>query len=93
MGQGIRKRHGKKLKAEVAMEAIKGQKTTTQIASDFKVHPTQVNQWKKVLKESAQEIFSTDQQRKKAKQIDEGALFEEIGRLKFELDWLKKKLA
>ena len=75
------------------MEAIKGQKTTTQIASDFKVHPTQVNQWKKVLKESAQEIFSTDQQRKKAKQIDEGALFEEIGRLKFELDWLKKKLA
>jgi transposase-like protein len=92
MKQIIRKRHGAKLKAEVAMEAMRGQKTTTEIASTYKVHPSQVNQWKKHLKDTVPNLFCSEQQKKKAKQVDEGALFEEIGRLKFELDWLKKKL-
>ena len=93
MRQNIRKRHGKNLKAEVAMEAVRGQKTTAEIASAYKVHPSQVNQWKKHLKDSVPELFCSEQKKKKSKSTDEGALFEEIGRLKFELDWLKKKLA
>lgn len=93
MRQIIRKRHGKKLKAEVAMEAMRGQKTAAEIASTYKVHPSQVNQWKKHLKDTVSELFCTEKQKNKSKQTNEPALFEEIGRLKFELDWLKKKLA
>ena len=84
MRQIIRKRHGKKLKAEVALEAMKGQKTAAEIASIYKVHPSQVNQWKKHLKEDVSDLFCSEQRKKKANPTNESALFEEIGRLKFE---------
>lgn len=73
------------------MEALKGEKTISEIASKFKVHPTQVNQWKKQLADSGLAIFG---QKKASSEISEtmvNQLYEEIGRLKFELDWVKKK--
>lgn len=88
----IRKRHGAKLKSEVAMEAMHGTKTINEIASRFKVHPSQVSQWKKHLQGGLLELFGS---RRSGAEASEGLvsnLYEEIGRLKVELDWLKKKI-
>ena len=79
-------------KAKVALEAIRGLKTVNEIAQDFGVHPTQVGIWKKELQEQAASLFEV---KRGAKPVDPSAsserLFSEIGRLKMELDWLKKK--
>jgi len=89
-----RKTHKPEFKAKVALEAIRGMKTSSELASQFQVHPTQITTWKKQALASLPEGF-----RKGAlnKQTDEqaltGPLYEEIGRLKMELDWLKKKTA
>nr|VFK00884.1 MAG: transposase [Candidatus Kentron sp. LFY] len=89
-----RNQHSAQLKAKVALEAVKGQKTTSQLSSEYQIHPTVINRWKKQLLESLPEVF---QQGKKSPQTAEetliGALYQEIGRLKMELDWLKKKAA
>lgn len=87
-----RKRYSAELKARVALEAIKGQKTTNEIASEYGVHPTQIAQWKKQALEELPQIFSS--RREKAEQAEEelkAALYQQIGQLKVELDWLKKK--
>ena len=80
-------------KAAVALEAIKGDKTVSQIASVYEVHPTQVQQWKKILHENVSAIFA-DKRRKEGKPneqlIDE--LYRTIGQRDIELGWLKKKL-
>jgi transposase len=80
------------LKAKVALEAIRGIKTINEIAQDFAVHPTQVGQWKKELQAQAASLFEV---RRGIKPVDPSAsserLYSEIGRLKMELDWLKKK--
>lgn len=80
-------------KAVVALEAIKGIKTTSQIASDYEVHPTQVQQWKKILLENISTVFA-DKRTKEGKSerelIDE--LYRTIGQRDIELGWLKKKL-
>lgn len=79
-------------KAKVALEAIREVKTINQIAQEFGVHPTQVGLWKKALQEQAGSLFET---KRGPKPVDESAsperLYSEIGRLKMELDWLKKK--
>ncbi len=80
-------------KAKVAIEAIRGIKTANEIAQQFEVHPTQVNQWKKELQEKAIGLFEG---KRGPKTIDDSQatsekLYSEIGRLKMELDWLKKK--
>jgi transposase-like protein len=79
-------------KAKVALEAIRGVKTVNEIAQDFGVHPTQAGQWKRELQEQAAGLFEV---RRGAKPVDQSAspdrLYSEIGRLKMELDWLKKK--
>lgn len=93
VGTTIRKRHGVKLKADVALEALKGEKTINEIGSRFKVHPTQVSQWKKQLQEGLPEVFGAKRSQSEASEALVGQLYEEIGRLKFELDWLKKKAA
>ena len=87
----VRKRHGTKLKADVALEALKGDKTVAEIASKFKVHPTQVSQWKKQLADGLPEIFGAKRTQSEATEALVGQLYEQIGRLKYELDWLKKK--
>ncbi len=88
-----RKRHSAELKAKVALEAIKGQKTVNEIASEYGVHPTQIAQWKKQALDELPEIFSS--RRQKGVQEEEAlkaALYQQIGQLKVELDWLKKKV-
>lgn len=80
-------------KAAVALAAIKGDKTVSQIASAYEVHPTQVQNWKKIVQENLSELFA-DKRRKEGKPerelIDE--LYKTIGQRDIELGWLKKKL-
>lgn len=91
MEKRIRKQHGAKLKTKVACEALRGDKTTNEIAAQYKVHPTQVSTWKKQLQQGLPEVFARKPATSAKSEAREGQLFEEIGRLKVELDWLKKK--
>ena len=87
-----RKQYEAGLKAKVAVEAIKGQRTINEIASAYGIHPHQVTQWKKQALEQLPEIFSNG--RARSQQADEelrDQLYQQIGQLKVELDWLKKK--
>ncbi len=87
-----RKRRSAKFKFEVALEAAKGLQTTSQIASEREVHPNQISQWKKQLLEEGASIFSNKNFLNEKKQSErEAELYEQIGRLKMELEWLKKK--
>ena len=79
-------------KAKVALEAIKGLRTVNQIAGEYGVHPTQVGQWKKLLLAQASSLFGRRQSRAQAADAElKDELYRQIGRLKMELDWLKKK--
>jgi putative transposase len=87
-----RKKHSPEFKAKIALEALKEQKTINEIASQSGVHVTQINNWKKQAREGLKEIFNqkidknSDNQESLISQ-----LYEHIGRLEVELDWLKKK--
>ncbi|MCK5786296.1 MAG: transposase [Candidatus Sabulitectum sp.] len=88
----MRKSFSADFKARVALEALKGERSLSELASHYEVHPNQIRTWKKRLLEEMSGIFSD--RRRKEKQTEEGdkaKLFEEIGRLKIEVDWLKKK--
>jgi len=88
-----RNHYSAEFKAKVALAAIKGQQTINEIASIDAVHPNQVTQWKKQAQEALPDLFSL--RRKKAAQEDEDLkerLYQQIGQLKVELDWLKKKV-
>jgi len=88
----IRKHYSADQKAKIALTAIKGQQTVHEIASDFGVHPSQVAQWKKVLLDEAPQVFaSTPTHRADDAEALQARLFQEIGQLKVELDWVKKK--
>jgi len=81
-------------KSQVALEAIKNQKTVNELAGEYEIHPTLIGKWKKQLQDGLPSIFADG--RAKAAENDEALqakLYEEIGRLKVELDWLKKKAA
>ena len=87
-----RKTHSPEFKAKVALEAIKGMKTASELASQYQIHPTQINAWKKQAREILTEGFRTSRPaRQKTDQALTAPLYEEIGRLKMELDWMKKK--
>lgn len=92
MGE-IRKKHSPKRKFDVAFAALKGDKTVSEIAGKFKVHPTQVSQWKKQLQDSGLELFGAKRPQSEVNEALVSQLYEEVGRLKFELDWVKKKAA
>jgi transposase-like protein len=87
---GIRKQHGKELKLKVVLEALAGDKPVAQIASDHGVHPAQIKEWKAIALEAMSERFAQRRGRKKAS--PEAQLYEEIGRLKVDLDFLSGKL-
>jgi transposase len=82
------------VKAKVALAAVRGDRTTSQLVSQFGVHCTQIGQWKRRLLEGAAELFS-DNRRREAESQDAlvAELYEQIGRLQMELGWLKKKVA
>jgi len=88
-----RKQYSSKFKARVATEAIRGEKTLSQLGSQFKVHPLQIAKWRKTAIEQLPELFVDGRTRKVSDgSADKDALYQEIGRLKVELDWLKKKV-
>lgn len=89
-----RKRHSAKFKFDVAMEAAKGQETVNRIAAKYEIHPSQVSQWKRHLLDEGTTVFSTANERKEREQEAlQTDLYEQIGRLKMDLEWLKKKVA
>lgn len=85
--------HTAEFKAKVGLEAVRGVKTMSEIAQAYNVHPVMVGQWKKEILEQSKGLFEA---KRGPKPIDENAsedrLYGEIGRLKMEVDWLKKKL-
>jgi transposase-like protein len=88
-----RRTYGASFKARVALAAFRGDKTTAQLASKFGVHGNQISSWKKRLLEGAADIFADSRRRKEEPSAKEEELFEQIGRLKMEVEWLKKKSA
>ena len=89
-----RKQHSAQFKFKVALEAAKGEQTRNQIASQHSVHPGQVTEWKKKLLTEGTQLFGRQPAREAAAAANrEADLYEQIGRLKMELEWLKKKAA
>ena len=88
-----RKRHTAEFKMKVALAALKGDLTVAQIASKFEVHPVQVAQWKKQALEHLGDAFQSKAEKKRESGPSAEELFAQIGQLKYELDWLKKKAA
>ena len=89
-----RKVHSAAFKAKVALAAVKELETVSQLASAHGIHPTQIHQWKKQLLEGAEGVFSNGPGRKRSGDEDDCSveeLYEQIGRLKMQLEWLKKK--
>jgi transposase len=84
---------GAKLKAKVALAAIRGDRTLAQLSSQFEVTGTQVSAWKRKLLAEAGELFEDGRKRRVQEAASDEALYEQIGRLKMELEWLKKKAA
>ncbi len=93
MTTATRKQHSPKFKARVAVEAIRGERTLSQLGSQFQVHPIQIAKWRKSALEQLPELF-VDGRKSKSRngEANSDALYQEIGRLKVELDWLKKKV-
>jgi transposase-like protein len=92
MMAGQRKRYSTELKTKVALEAIRGQRTANEIASEYGVHPTQIAQWKKQALDGLPDIFSpraSEQQKSEEALI--ATLYQQIGQLKVQVDWLEKK--
>ena len=88
----MRKSYTAEFKAKVALEAVRGDRSLSELAARYEVHPTQIGQWRKALLKGLPEIFGDKRRRQEADSEQEKArLYEEIGRLKVERDWLKKK--
>ena len=85
-----RKQHSPEFKAKVALEALKGLETAQQLAARFGIHPTQISHWKRQLLDGAAAVFANGKARRQD-ESDEAELYEQIGRLKMENEWLKKK--
>jgi transposase-like protein len=91
---GTPKRHAAAFKAKVAIEAVKQNKTLAELAKAYGVHPVQISQWKKQLLDGAESLFRDGRRRDQDDALARQAeLFEQIGRLNMEIEWLKKRLA
>jgi putative transposase len=89
-----RKIHSPGFKAKVALPAHKADRTVNQLAGQYDIHPTQIHAWKKQLLAGAQAIFANGAKAASAHaEAREAELYEQIGRLKMELEWLKRKAA
>lgn len=87
-----RKHYSTDLKARVALEAIKGYKTANELAAEYGVHPTQIAQWKKQALDGLPELFSTRRSEQAKSEEDLiASLYQQIGQLKVQVDWLEKK--
>ena len=88
------KRHNAPFKFQVALDAAKGTKTLNELASQYELHPSQISEWKSQLLKEGGSIFSTSTARQQREQEAlQADLYEQIGRLQMELEWLKKKAA
>ena len=91
---GKRKVHTSAFKAQVALAAVRGAQTVNELASQFGVHPTLIHGWKKQLLAGAEAVFGSGAKTAaRDTQEQQAELFEQIGRLKMELEWMKKKAA
>ena len=89
-----RRTFGPAFKARVALAAVRGDKTTAQLVAQFGVHASQIASWKRQLLDGVPELFADGRSRKSDEaSADEQELYEQIGRLKMEVEWLKKKAA
>lgn len=89
-----RKNYNSQFKAKVALEAVKGRLTINELSKQFGVHPNQISKWKKQFLESLPQVFENSEPVKDASQEElVNQLYQQIGQLQFELDWVKKKSA
>lgn len=90
---GVRRKHNAALKARVVLEAIRGQRTISEIASEYGIHPNQITTWKRKFIEQLPDIFSSNNgKREKLWEQEKEALLKKIGQLEMEKEWLQKKL-
>lgn len=88
-----RRQHSGECKAKVALAAIRGEKTVNELATEYGVHPVQITQWKRALHEEAPRLFASHRGRQeKEEEALQASLSQQLGQLKGELDWLKKKV-
>lgn len=87
----IRRTHSAVFKTKVALESLKEDRTIAELASDFKVHPNQITKWKKHFQDHMADIFASSYGKDQDDTVI-SSLYEEIGRLKVELDYLKKRV-
>ena len=88
----IRKSYSSSFKVQVAISAIKEERTVAELSSHYSVHPNQIRTWKKELIGNASQVFEKKKsQKEKDKELLIDELYRQIGQLKVELDWLKKK--
>ena len=88
----MRKSYSAAFKSRVALDAVKGEKNLSELASQYQVHPNQIRIWKQALVTGLPDIFSDKRRcRERDTEEEKSRLYEQIGRLKVEVDWLKKK--
>ncbi len=87
-----RKKHSKELKARIALDAIKGQKTMSELALEYGVHANQISRWKKQLLDAAPDAFNWGKDKEaEKKEVERDRLYKKVGQLQIEVDWLKKR--
>ena len=94
MANTRQKRHPAAFKAKVALEAVKQTRTLAELSRAFQVHPVQISQWKKQLLDGAESLFGDGRRRERDESLAiQAELYQQIGRLNMEVEWLKKKVA